>query len=171
MDPVSRRFMWEIIADLSKSLSVVLTTHSKYECEALCARVGIMVNGALACIGSLEHLKQKFGRGIQIEIHTAEDRLDDVRRFMRNWFETAEEEECHSGRIKFLIPKQGKEGEGPSLGDIFTGLESHKEELGFRDYGVTGSSLESIFVNIARSMDEKQAEERAQHADKRENNQ
>ena len=47
MDPVSRRFMWDIIADLSKSMSVVLTTHSMEECEALCSRIGIMVNGPI----------------------------------------------------------------------------------------------------------------------------
>ncbi|KAF1787653.1 P-loop containing nucleoside triphosphate hydrolase [Phytophthora cactorum] len=45
MDPVSRRFMWDVIADIStrgKESTIVLTTHSMEECEALCSRVGIM---------------------------------------------------------------------------------------------------------------------------------
>ena len=37
------------------------------ECEALCNKVGIMVAGRLQCFGSIQHLKNKFGRGIMIE--------------------------------------------------------------------------------------------------------
>ncbi|RLN54985.1 hypothetical protein BBJ28_00026615, partial [Nothophytophthora sp. Chile5] len=40
MDPVSRRFMWDVIADIStrgKNSTIVLTTHSMEESEALCS--------------------------------------------------------------------------------------------------------------------------------------
>ena len=33
------------------------------ECEALCTRIAIMVNGELRCLGSPQHLKNKFGEG------------------------------------------------------------------------------------------------------------
>ncbi|KAH9086660.1 hypothetical protein Ae201684P_000082 [Aphanomyces euteiches] len=39
MDPVSRRFMWDVIAAIStrsKESTILLTTHSMEECEALC---------------------------------------------------------------------------------------------------------------------------------------
>lgn len=48
--------------------SVVLTTHSMEECEALCPRIGIMANGRLRCLGSAQHLKNKFGQGYQVEL-------------------------------------------------------------------------------------------------------
>ena len=48
--------------------SVVLTTHSMEECEALCSRIGIMAHGKLRCLGSAQHLKTKFGRGYQLEM-------------------------------------------------------------------------------------------------------
>lgn len=70
MDPVSRRFMWDVIADIStysKRTTVMLTTHSMEECEALCTRVGIMVNGALQCLGSVQHLKNRFGDGLMFD--------------------------------------------------------------------------------------------------------
>ncbi|KDO35770.1 hypothetical protein SPRG_00513 [Saprolegnia parasitica CBS 223.65] len=70
MDPVSRRFMWDIIADVStanKESTIVLTTHSMEECEALCTRVGIMVGGRLRCLGSVQHLKSRFGDGLMID--------------------------------------------------------------------------------------------------------
>lgn len=38
-------------------MSVVLTTHSMEEVEALCSRVGIMHRGRLACLASPQRLK------------------------------------------------------------------------------------------------------------------
>jgi ATP-binding cassette, subfamily A (ABC1), member 3 len=38
------------------------------ECEALCPRIGIMANGRLRCLGSAQHLKNKFGQGFQVEL-------------------------------------------------------------------------------------------------------
>ena len=40
--------------------SVVLTSHSMEECEALCTRMGIMVNGRFQCLGSAQHLKSRY---------------------------------------------------------------------------------------------------------------
>ena len=36
---------------------------SMEECEALCTRLAIMVNGQFKCLGSPQHLKSKFGEG------------------------------------------------------------------------------------------------------------
>lgn len=33
------------------------------ECEALCTRLGIMVDGSMKCVGNIQHLKAKFGKG------------------------------------------------------------------------------------------------------------
>jgi ATP-binding cassette subfamily A (ABC1) protein 3 len=33
------------------------------ECEALCTRLAIMVNGCFKCLGSTQHLKNKFAKG------------------------------------------------------------------------------------------------------------
>ncbi|GLE03144.1 hypothetical protein PINS_up012023 [Pythium insidiosum] len=71
MDPVSRRFMWNVIANIStqkKESTIILTTHSMEECEALCTRVGIMVGGRLRCLGSVQHLKNRHGDGLMMEI-------------------------------------------------------------------------------------------------------
>lgn len=41
--------------------SVILTTHSMEECEALCQRIGIMVSGRLRCLGTAQHLRSVYG--------------------------------------------------------------------------------------------------------------
>ena len=38
------------------------------ECEALCTRLAIMVNGQFKCMGSPQHLKSKFGQGYTLLI-------------------------------------------------------------------------------------------------------
>jgi len=55
MDPKAKRFMWSIISKIStlrKKSTVILTTHSMEEAEALCTKIGIMVNGKFKCFGS-----------------------------------------------------------------------------------------------------------------------
>ena len=55
MDPVARRFMWSVISRVAterKQCSIILTTHSMEEVEALCSKIGIMVGGRLRCLGS-----------------------------------------------------------------------------------------------------------------------
>ena len=65
MDPEARRFMWNVISRISttrKRSAIILTTHSMEEAEALSTRISIMVNGTLKCLGSVQHIKTKFGK-------------------------------------------------------------------------------------------------------------
>lgn len=71
MDPRARRFMWKVIsrvATLRKDATVVLTTHSMEEAEALSSRLGIMVKGNFQCIGTPQHIKSKYGDGLEVEL-------------------------------------------------------------------------------------------------------
>lgn len=76
VDPVARREIWQMISDMvtggdlppEERTSVILTTHSMEECEALCPNIGIMAAGRLRCLGSAQRLKSKFGQGFQVEM-------------------------------------------------------------------------------------------------------
>eukprot|EP00061_Rhincodon_typus_P011695 g36912.t1 len=58
MDPKSRRFLWNcLLSVIREGRAVVLTSHSMEECEALCTRLAIMVNGQFKCLGTIQHLK------------------------------------------------------------------------------------------------------------------
>ncbi|EEC13077.1 ABC transporter, putative [Ixodes scapularis] len=43
------------------------------ECEALCQRISIMVNGSFRCMGSTQHLKSKFGQGFTVLVKLRHD--------------------------------------------------------------------------------------------------
>jgi ATP-binding cassette subfamily A (ABC1) protein 3 len=60
---VARRAMWGVISNIvagndngnpEDKPSVILTTHSMEECEALCPQIGIMAGGKLRCLGSAQ---------------------------------------------------------------------------------------------------------------------
>ncbi|ETL98845.1 hypothetical protein L917_04165 [Phytophthora nicotianae] len=94
MDPVSRRFMWDVIADIStrgKNSTIVLTTHSMEESEALCSRVGIMVGGRLRCLGSVQHLKSRFGDGLVFDVKLANPSQEELDELVQRHFGGAEE--------------------------------------------------------------------------------
>ena len=71
VDPHARHFLWDIVRGVTSSgHSVVLTTHSMAECEALCTRVGIMVNGSFQCLGTPQQLKSSYGGGYKVKVRT-----------------------------------------------------------------------------------------------------
>lgn len=40
------------------------------EAEALCTRLAIMVNGKFDCLGNIQHLKNKYGKGYTLIVKT-----------------------------------------------------------------------------------------------------
>lgn len=60
---------------------VYLVVNSMEECEALCSRLTIMVDGRMRCVGSTPHLKLKFGQGytVKVKLHTAQVTLRHLR--------------------------------------------------------------------------------------------
>lgn len=153
MDPGSRRFMWDLIASTMKSRSVILTTHSMEECEALCHRIGIMVGGRLRCLGSPSHLKSVYGSGFQLDVNVAEENLDSLKQGLEsNWGEVHVIEE-HGNNIKFRLPKEIN-GVRTTIGSIFRFMEENKERLAIKDYALAPTTLEQIFIGFAKQQEE-----------------
>ena len=142
MDPVSRRFMWSVIESISDGRSVILTTHSMEECEALCGRIGIMAAGALQCLGTIQHLKSRFGAGYGMEINTAEFAVKQVQAFIAKQYPQSKLEQAHGGRLKYHLPQHGV-----TLSSVFSSMEANKKQLHITDYSISQSSLETIFIN------------------------
>jgi ABC-type multidrug transport system ATPase subunit len=162
VDPESRRFMWKLISTTMQGRAVILTTHSMDECEALCSRIGIMVNGRLVCLGSAAHLKATHGPGYQFDaafrsganLPTAFRRLG---AFMRDRFQDGvrvlEGGAAHdapaasfSQRVKLRVPK----GKMP-ISAIFREVELQREALELAEYSISEITLDQIFINFAKN--------------------
>ena len=69
MDVGAKSNLWDVMCNVRNAgKTIVLTSHSMEECEALCTRLAIMVNGQFKCLGSTQHLKSKFGNGFVLTI-------------------------------------------------------------------------------------------------------
>lgn len=59
LDVVARSELWDLIQGLRGRVTVILTTHYMEEAESLSDRVGIMKNGKLLALGSVDEIKQQ----------------------------------------------------------------------------------------------------------------
>merc|ERR1719460_169161 len=88
MDPEARRLMWNVISEIAntrKQATVVLTTHSMEECEALCNRITIMVNGSFRCIGTHKEVKDLYGAGRQLTIKLDQASKSEMQALQSTW--------------------------------------------------------------------------------------
>ncbi|XP_046858898.1 phospholipid-transporting ATPase ABCA3-like [Xenia sp. Carnegie-2017] len=93
MDPGARRFLWNYLTTvIREGRSIVLTSHSMEECEALCTQLAIMVNGKFKCLGGIQHLKSKFGRGYTLMLKVAAPEMNDISYENRQYFDQRHEE-------------------------------------------------------------------------------
>ncbi|XP_049603565.1 retinal-specific phospholipid-transporting ATPase ABCA4 isoform X1 [Syngnathus scovelli] len=150
MDPHSRRFLWNaILSVIRDGRAVVLTSHSMEECEALCTRLAIMVNGTFKCLGTIQHLKYKFGDGYVLTMKMkaakagAPPDLEPVEEFMESSFPACVRREKHYNTLQYHIASS-------SLARIFQLVVSNKERLGIQDYSVSQTTLDQVFVNFAK---------------------
>lgn len=147
MDPKARRFLWNLILNIIKTgRSVVLTSHSMEECEALCTRLAIMVNGRLKCLGSIQHLKNRFGDGYMITVRTKSSlNVKEVIRFFNRNFPEAVLKERHHTKVQFQL-----KSDQISLAQVFSKMEQVVDVLGIEDYSVSQTTLDNVFVNFAK---------------------
>lgn len=147
MDPKARRFLWNCITQILKDgRSVVLTSHSMEECEALCNRLAIMVNGSFKCLGSVQHLKDRFGEGYMIVIRCQTKSLTAIMEYMSDTFPEALLTEHHHNVLQYQI----NSGCEFSLANVFSCLESIRESHNIEDYSVSQTTLDQVFINFAK---------------------
>ena len=69
-----------------KQCAVILTTHSMEEAEALSTKMGIMVKGGIfKCFGSVQHIKNKFGTGYELELKIRRMTPADIQALMQEY--------------------------------------------------------------------------------------
>lgn len=68
LDPVSRAELWEVMNKLKKDNFVFLTTHYLEEAERLADRIGILDNGKLVALGTMDELRNKVKYSYSVRI-------------------------------------------------------------------------------------------------------
>lgn len=167
MDPQSKRFLWDTISSSFENTDrgAILTTHYMEEADALCSRIAIMVNGKMECLGSSQHLKNKYGSGYLLEVKLTtkeqgdsallDDRMERLHQYILNMFPAASVMEQFSERVQYKVPKSSV----TSLSRAFTVLEEGKSSHEIEEYSFSQSTLEQVFLEFAkRQLEEGQSE-------------
>uniref|UniRef100_A0A8C7WL79 ABC transporter domain-containing protein n=1 Tax=Oncorhynchus mykiss TaxID=8022 RepID=A0A8C7WL79_ONCMY len=161
MDPKSKQRMWRAIraAFKNRQRGAILTTHYMEEAEAVCDRVAIMVSGQLRCIGSIQHLKGKYGRGYSLELKLREEltglqQVALLHKEIRRIFPHAARQESFATLMVYKIPMEDVK----SLAKSFSQLESAKQAFNFEEYNFSQSTLEQVFMEFAKEQDNEEEE-------------
>jgi len=144
MDPLARRYMWNVITALGANKSVIVTTHSMEECDALSTRIGIMSQGELVCLGNSQHLKSRFASGYSIQLKAHDQYLEQVRNHIAKVFPLAQVSDEHGGLLAYELPQAA----GYKLSAIFSELQSLGTYL--EDFSVSQTTLEQVFLKLAK---------------------
>ena len=171
--------MWKTLAAVVPGRSLLLTTHSMEEADALADRAGIMAKTMLA-MGTSDHLRHKHGNGFYIHLvmksapHTSEGEITKLRSWVLEKFSGADvEDKTYHGQLRFSVPvKRSEKTEQPiftgkdddeisggseplqnqseGIGYLITTLEDHCEELGMGHYSVSPTTLDQVFLSIVQ---------------------
>ncbi|NWY44969.1 ABCA1 protein, partial [Sylvia atricapilla] len=140
MDPQARRFLWErILGVIRDGRSVVLTSHSMEECEALCTRMAIMVNGRFRCLGSVQHLKNRFGDGYTVVVRAGGPGPAAVQTLLQQHFPGIVLREQHGGLLQYHLPASVT-----SLATVFSLLAANRGPCHIEDYSVSQTTLDQV---------------------------
>ncbi|XP_054427288.1 ATP-binding cassette sub-family A member 13 [Pteronotus mesoamericanus] len=147
MDPCSQRLLWDAVRRAAREgCAVVLTSHSMEECEALCTRLAIMVGGSVRCLGSPQHLKNRFGDGCTVRVWVSEegDACAAVAACLQLHCPGVRFKGRRLNLLEYHVPKTGG-----CLADLLTVLESNKAALNIKCYSISPATLEQVFIDFA----------------------
>ncbi|HEY3419956.1 MAG TPA: ABC transporter ATP-binding protein [Methanomassiliicoccales archaeon] len=68
LDPISRQEIWNLMTDLSKDRFMFLTTHYLEEAERVADRIGILDNGRLLALGSMNDLRKRIRHQYSVKV-------------------------------------------------------------------------------------------------------
>ncbi|KAJ3294611.1 ATP-binding cassette sub- A member 5 [Rhizoclosmatium sp. JEL0117] len=154
VDPKAKRNLWNLLKALQGRLATLLTTHSMEEADALATRIGIVVEGQLACLGTQQYLKTTYGKGFLLEVHTQSDEgvsAGSVTQLVEASFANAVLKERFEDILaRWEIPEQDVIDLG-GLGRVFEVFEGAKTEIGgFKEFCFGQMSLEMVFLKFVK---------------------
>ena len=115
------------------------------ECETLCTRLVIMVNGTFRCLGSMQHLKNKYGQGYSLKIQTRSPESMPLRQYVEATFPGSRLTDVNHKQLSYEIPQTQID-----WAFLFGAMENAKAGFDVEEYSVSQTTLEQIFINFAQ---------------------
>lgn len=147
MDPGAKRQFWNIVNKARVSgHSMILSSHSIEEIEALCTRLTIMVNGEFKCLGSTQYLKNEFFKGFLLTLKVSNrQRIQSVNDNIAIHFPNSVLKEQYSDHFTYHITDTHLK-----LSQIFGKIDKLKSQIEIADYSITETTLEQVFLLLGK---------------------
>ncbi|KAJ3297347.1 hypothetical protein HDU79_003962 [Rhizoclosmatium sp. JEL0117] len=144
LDPEVRRLIWNIIQDARDNKTIILTTHSMEEAEALCQRIGIMAKGSLRCIANPLRLKELYGTGFKLNFYSQAEDTARACTFVESILPTGFKKiDAFSTNTAYEFPAASN-----AIPILFEKIEKEKEKHGILQWGISQTTLEEVFLRI-----------------------
>ncbi|XP_050455951.1 phospholipid-transporting ATPase ABCA3-like [Cataglyphis hispanica] len=150
IDIMTRHAVCEILRQIREmGRSILITTHSMSEAEAMCLRVGILVNGQFTAIGSCEQLKAKHGRNFILNIKVVPGyqlaNLEKIKNIIDETFPAIKFKDSYLGILKYELES------GISYSFVFDKLEKLRQRyMWITDFSVTQPSMDEVLLTLAK---------------------
>ncbi|KAK2046724.1 ABC transporter [Colletotrichum somersetense] len=177
LDAAAKRIMWRTLSRIVPGRSILLTTHSMEEADALANRAGIIAQRMLA-IGEVEQLQSRFGDSLHVHLvsrsapHSTPEMMEHIRQWVISTFPAARvDSSTYHGQMRFSVSasdvlqrvkpngrnrstsENERSLELSAIGQLIMLLESNKEVLGIEHHSVSPTTLNDIFLAIVGQHD------------------
>lgn len=174
MDPVSRHNVWELMQNLKKDKTIVLTTHAMEEADILADRIAVVAEGKLKCVGSSLNLKNTYGDGYRISLVLSKTGIENkVIQLMNTVAPSNKFVDDSGGSMLFTVPLSSTR----EIARLFKLLESSQENIQYdedtdsyetsedpsikklraliQDVGISHATLEEVFMKLTGNKEQK----------------
>ena len=167
IDAASKRKIWDTFIREKEGKTIILTTHSMEEADALSDYIYVMSTGSIKCGGSSMFLKNKFGTGYYINFEKSKGfNSKAVLAAVKKTIPSAEiHSETQEGAV-INIPFDNER----LFPTILKELDAGKEQLCIKNYGLSLTTLEDVFIRMGteKETSSSQDEEKEIEGDNRE---
>ncbi|KAK0747945.1 hypothetical protein B0T21DRAFT_323272 [Apiosordaria backusii] len=114
MDAAAKRKMWRVLSHIASApgRSLLLTTHSMEEADALATRAAILAGGKLLALGTTEELRREYSDSVCVQLvlksapHSTQQEVGMVEGWVKEQFGegTVFEGRSLGGQVRFVVP-------------------------------------------------------------------
>ncbi|XP_054920752.1 ATP-binding cassette sub-family A member 17-like [Dermacentor andersoni] len=126
----------------------VLTSHNMEECEFSCDRLTIMVDGQMMCLGTLQHLREKFGQGYRVEFFLEPTvAVDEVKlkQAVHKLFPGIQLKDAQKNLLSYHLMER------IPWSELFTKVARLQKKFPFEHALIGENTLQDIFLNFAKA--------------------
>ncbi|TCP55921.1 ABC-2 type transport system ATP-binding protein [Tumebacillus sp. BK434] len=136
VDPVRRRYLWDVIRDLTNDgTSVILVTHNVLEAEKAVDRVAILHQGKFLTQGTPAEVKSTVSNQLRLEIGLTHDAADYA---LPEWVQSSR---VNGGRMILSIDQE-------LATTAIEWAHQQAEHGGIIDYSLAPTTLEDVYVTL-----------------------